>query len=115
MLFTRRKTDKVTPSDAADGVRTGKIVLVDVREPGEREEIRPAASRHIPLGDLPGRLGELPRDRTVAFICRSGGRSAKATQVATEAGMTALNVSGGMEAWRKAGLDTESGAEGTSR
>lgn len=114
MLFTRKKADNITPSDAADGVRTGEIVLVDVREPGEREKIRPAGSRHIPLAELPGRLGELPRDRPVAFICRSGSRSAAATQVATKAGMTALNVSGGMEAWKKAGSETESGAEGTS-
>lgn len=66
---------------------------------------RPAAV-HIPLGELPARVGELaefPEDNPVYVICRSGGRSARATAWLNASGWDAVNVAGGMGAWAREG------------
>jgi rhodanese-related sulfurtransferase len=102
MLFSRSKS--LTPSDAAAGLARGELQLIDVREPSEVSEARVKGARHIPLGQLSGKLGELDRDRPVAFVCRSGSRSAIATRTASKAGLDAANVKGGVIAWERAGL-----------
>jgi rhodanese-related sulfurtransferase len=109
--FNRTKTTQLTPAETADGVSRGELVLVDVREDDERRAARPAGSRHVPLGDLPDRLEALPSDSTIAFICRSGSRSAMATRTAAGRGLTVANVRGGLMAWQDAGLPVESGPE----
>ena len=58
--------------------------------------------RHIPLGEVPARYGEVPLDEDVYIICRSGGRSLKATAYLQDAGFDVLNVLGGMGAWQDA-------------
>lgn len=102
---------ELSPAVAAERARRDEIVLVDVRELDERLSERPADSLHIPLGDLGLRLDELPRDRTVAFICLAGGRSSQAAQAAASIGLDVANVDGGMLAWKRAGLPVGSGAE----
>jgi rhodanese-related sulfurtransferase len=51
---------------------------------------------NIPLGQLRARLGELPRDREILVICRSGQRAYSATRVLLQNGFKARNLSGGM-------------------
>jgi len=112
MRFTRQKEiSLISPADAAHQAADGTLVLVDVREPDERLEARPVGSVHIPLAEVQSRLGELPGDRTIAFICRSGRRSALAARTAGDHGLSAADVGGGVLAWQSAGLPTESGAE----
>ncbi len=106
MLFSRSKS--LTPSDAAAALARGELQLIDVREPSELNQVRVKGARHIPLGQLPAKLAELDRDRPVAFLCRSGSRSAIATRSATKAGLNAANVTGGITAWTRAGLPTSS-------
>jgi rhodanese-related sulfurtransferase len=101
---TRKHTIDVIAALA--GHEAGRLVLVDVREDGERARGFAPGSRHLPLGELRQRFGELPTDRPVAFICQSGRRSAMATSAARRAGLDAHNVSGGMSAWERQGLDT---------
>jgi rhodanese-related sulfurtransferase len=50
--------------------------------------------------------GELPRDRRILVHCALGGRSAAATSMLRRLGFDAVNVAGGFEAWKKAGLPT---------
>jgi rhodanese-related sulfurtransferase len=102
MFFTRKPS--ITPDQAAAGLANRKLVLVDVRQAFEVERGRIHGAINIPLGQLRGRLSELDRDRPVAFLCHSGARSSRATGVAIRAGYDALNVQGGMIAWRRAGL-----------
>lgn len=102
MLFTRTPT--VDPAEAERRLRAGELVVVDVREPAEVRAGRVPGARTIPLGQLPARLGELERDRPVAFLCRSGARSGRAAKAAAKAGVDALNVTGGIVAWERAGL-----------
>jgi rhodanese-related sulfurtransferase len=98
----------------ADGLMRSGALLLDVREPAEWRAGHAPAARHIPLGELEGRLGELPRDQTVVAVCRSGGRSARATTVLTRSGFQALNLNGGMRAWASVGLavQTDEGPHG---
>jgi rhodanese-related sulfurtransferase len=73
-----------------------KELLLDVREPIELAvECAPGAV-NIPLGQLRARLGELPRDREILVICRSGQRAYSATRVLLQNGFKARNLSGGM-------------------
>jgi rhodanese-related sulfurtransferase len=86
--------------------------LVDVREDDEWVAGHAPGAQHIPLGTLNERSGQIPQDRDVYVICRSGGRSARATQALIAAGWQALNVSDGMQGWESAGREmiSESGA-----
>jgi rhodanese-related sulfurtransferase len=59
---------------------------------------------------VPGRIGEIPADRPVYVICRSGGRSAKAVEHLRSQGIDAVNVTGGTLAWIEAGNAVETGA-----
>jgi rhodanese-related sulfurtransferase len=75
-------------------------VVLDVREASEFAEFPLLdGALHIPLAELPGRMLELPADTWIAVVCRSGGRSAKATALLNDHGFEAVNVLGGMTAW----------------
>ena len=80
-------------------------MLVDVREPHEWRDGHAKGARHIPLGDLSRRAGELPQDREILVICRSGNRSRTATQLLQRAGFErVVNVQGGTMAWMRHSL-----------
>lgn len=79
--------------------------LLDVREPAEFEAGHAPGAVLLPLGSLPDGLSQVPADRTVLCICRSGGRSAQATAFLREQGVDAINLEGGMQAWSAFGLD----------
>jgi rhodanese-related sulfurtransferase len=81
----------------------GGPVLLDVREDDEWAAGHAPFARHIPMGELTGRLGELPQDGEVYVICRSGGRSARVTAYLNANGWDAVNVDGGMMAWAATG------------
>ena len=87
--------------------------LLDVREDDEWAAGHAPTARHIPLGDLGERAGEVPQDELVYVICRSGGRSGRAAQALAGAGWRAANVAGGMQDWAAAGrpMVTDSGAD----
>ncbi|GAA2034996.1 rhodanese-like domain-containing protein [Pseudokineococcus marinus] len=87
-------------------------VLVDVREDDEWAAGHAPGAVHIPLGDLPARVGELP-EGDVHVVCRSGGRSARAAAWLQQNGVDAVDVAGGMGAWYEAErpMVSESGQE----
>jgi rhodanese-related sulfurtransferase len=74
----------------------GKGFLLDVREPFELAVENVEGAVHIPMGQLRGRLGELPRDREINVICRSGGRAYYATRILLQNGFKARVIPGGM-------------------
>lgn len=87
-------------------------VLVDVREQDEWDAGHAPDAVHIPMGELPDRLGELP-EGDVHVVCRSGGRSARASAWLQQNGVDAVDVAGGMGAWLEAGrpLVSETGQD----
>ncbi len=70
--------------------------LLDVREPMELAVEKVPEALNIPLGQLRARLDELPRDREIHVVCRSGQRAYYATRILLQNGFKAKNVSGGM-------------------
>ena len=70
--------------------------LLDVRSPMELAVEKVPGAVNIPLGQLRTRLGELPRDRAILVICRSGTRSYYATRILLQNGFKARNLVGGM-------------------
>lgn len=70
--------------------------LLDVREAIELAVENVPEAVHIPIGQLRGRLAELPRDREIHVICRSGQRAYIATRMLLQNGFKAKTVSGGM-------------------
>jgi NADPH-dependent 2,4-dienoyl-CoA reductase/sulfur reductase-like enzyme/rhodanese-related sulfurtransferase len=75
---------------------TEGALLLDVREAVELAVESVPGAVNIPLGQLRGRLGELPRDREIHVICRSGQRAYSATRILLQGGFKARNLSGGM-------------------
>jgi rhodanese-related sulfurtransferase len=74
--------------------------LLDVREPWEIALASLPGSIHIPLGQLPARLAELQTDSDLIVMCKSGGRSRRATELLLARGFDrAANLTGGIEAW----------------
>lgn len=82
--------------------------LVDVREEDEWSAGHVPGARHIPLGALGNQYDEIPRDRDVYVICRSGARSARATEALNASGWQAFNVADGMLGWESAGREMAS-------
>jgi len=74
----------------------GDGFLLDVRDPVELAVEQVPGAVNIPLGELRARLGELPRDREILVICRSGQRAYYATRMLLQNGFNARNISGGM-------------------
>jgi hydroxyacylglutathione hydrolase len=105
------RTDQMAVSEVAAG-RSG-LVILDVRGRSEWDAGHIPGATHIPLAELPARLGELPRDRTLAVHCQGGGRSAIAAGLLKASGFASVaNITGGFGAWSAAGLPVR-GGDGT--
>jgi rhodanese-related sulfurtransferase len=81
--------------------------LVDVRADHEWEVGRIAGATHVPLPELPQRLGEIDKDRPVVVYCRGGNRSTMATDALAEAGYDAAKLSEGIVGWSEEDLPLE--------
>ncbi len=79
-------------------------MLLDVREADEWQAGHAPAARWVPLGDLESVRFQLPMNRTIVCVCRSGSRSAKAAAELVQMGFKAVNMTGGMKAWAQQGL-----------
>lgn len=99
----------ISPAGLHEGVRGGRLAVLDVREPDEWQEGHINGATHIPYRELPGRLDEVPAG-PVAVICDAGQRSVIAAALLKRAGARqVVNVEVGMSGWRKAGLPQVSG------
>jgi rhodanese-related sulfurtransferase len=74
--------------------------VLDVREARELAVARyPFPVLHVPMSQVPARLDEIPKDRTVVCACRSGSRSAHIAAFLRSNGLDAVNLDGGILAW----------------
>jgi len=92
------------PKEVAQRLREDPtaLVLLDVREPFERELAVVEPSVHIPMQQVAGRLAEIPRDRTVVVYCHSGGRSALVASYLEHHGFPKVaNLTGGIDRWSR--------------
>jgi adenylyltransferase/sulfurtransferase len=100
---------EASPAEAFAALHAGGPVLIDVRERWEHEQNAIPGAILLPLGELPGRLGEIPDDRDVYVHCQVGARSANAVAFLRAHGRPrACNVTGGIDAWHEAGLPVTS-------
>jgi rhodanese-related sulfurtransferase len=95
--------------------RQAEFHLLDVREDHEWAAGHIDGAQHIPLGVLSARLGELPKDRTIVAVCRSGGRSEAAVRGLRKLGYEAENLEGGVNAWDRAKLPLVDSSGGRGR
>lgn len=91
------------PSVTADEVTDGAHLL-DVREDDEWAAGHAPGAQHLPMTEVPARLDEVPTDRPVVVVCRSGVRSARVVLFLRNHGLDNVhNLDGGMQDWVAAG------------
>lgn len=96
--------------DEAAMLQDGGALLLDVREPDEWVAGHIPGSVHIPLGQLAARVSEVPADRVVVVVCRSGNRSAQGRDILRDAGLDRVtSMAGGVIDWSAAGLPLVTG------
>lgn len=101
--------DEITVAEAAAKRNAGAFVL-DVRQPDEWNEYHIPGSTLIPLDQLEARLNEVPTDKEVVVVCRSGNRSQPGRDVLKKAGFKQVtSMAGGLKEWKAAGLPTVTG------
>lgn len=88
------------------------LLLLDVRTPQERHQVRIAGSYLVPIGNVMRGKIQVSRQQPVMLLCAVGGRSYVAAKVLSKMGYREVyNLEGGIEAWRRAGLPVEYGPE----
>jgi rhodanese-related sulfurtransferase len=83
------------------------VLLVDVREPAEWDEYHAPNAKLIPLGELPNRVNELPKNKKIVVVCRSGNRSQTGRDILLAAGFDATSMAGGLKEWYAKGYSIE--------
>jgi rhodanese-related sulfurtransferase len=96
-----------------DAQAAGTVALIDVRQPDEYVDGHVPGAVLVPLNDLPDRLADLPPERPLYVICRTGARSSAAVEFLQEMQVEAINIAGGTKAWVEAGNDIVVGPDPT--
>jgi rhodanese-related sulfurtransferase len=100
---------EISVAQAKEKYDAGSFVL-DVRQPEEWNETHVPGTTLIPLGELQSRVSELPKDKEIVVICRSGNRSQQGRDILLNAGFDQVtSVAGGVNAWKAAGYPTVTG------
>jgi rhodanese-related sulfurtransferase len=94
----------------AVNLRNAGAFILDVRQPEEWNEYHVPGSTLIPLGELDKHVKELPHDKPIVVVCRSGNRSATGRDILIKAGLTQVtSLAGGLTQWKAAGHPTVTG------
>jgi rhodanese-related sulfurtransferase len=105
----KKKVTEISPRDAANKIETGAAVLIDVREKDEWNQAHIPKAIHLSRGRLEGEIEEKVADPNAGIIvhCGGGGRSALAAETLQRMGYkNVMSLSGGLKAWKGAGLPT---------
>lgn len=98
----------VSVDEAYQMYQEGTFVL-DVRTPEEWIEFHAPNTTLIPLDELASRVDELPKDKPIVVVCRSGNRSQAGRDILLQAGFDATSMNGGLNEWRSKGYAVVSG------
>lgn len=93
---------QLNPTELNDYLTDNNPVMIDVREAHELGHGMIEGAQHIPMNDIPARIGELEayKEDTIVLICRSGMRSTQVGQYLEKLGFTdIINLNGGMNGW----------------
>jgi rhodanese-related sulfurtransferase len=101
----------ISPQELADLIERGEVrEIIDVRTPVEFREVHATVARNVPLDSLDPRSITSVEEQPLYFICKAGGRSAKACQKFIDAGIAnVVSVDGGTQAWEAANLSVVRG------
>jgi rhodanese-related sulfurtransferase len=97
---------EVNTDEAYKMYQSGTLV-VDVRTQEEWDEYHAPNTTLIPLDQLPNRLSELPKDKEILVVCRSGNRSQEGRDILISAGYNATSMTGGLKEWYAKGYPIE--------
>lgn len=97
---------EISVDQAYQMYQQGAFVL-DVRTVEEWNEYHAPNTTLIPLDQLPSRLNELPRDKQIVVVCRSGNRSREGRDILLAAGFQATSMAGGLKDWYAKGYPIE--------
>lgn len=90
----------ITTDELQQRIESGEqLNIIDVREADEVAAGMIPGAKHIPLGEIEDRAGELDSGQPYYMVCRSGARSGRASAYLNELGIDATNVEGGMLSW----------------
>ena len=101
-MFHGKRVPEINAVDAESG-QAGHVLL-DVRNADEWEAGHAPSAQWVPLGELEGARFQLPMNRRIVCVCRSGARSDRAAEALIGWGFDAVNMTGGMKAWAESGL-----------
>ncbi|MCW6666921.1 rhodanese-like domain-containing protein [Aerococcaceae bacterium NML190938] len=93
-----RNLPTISTNELETLLREQHVELIDVRSPQEYCRAHIKQAKNIPLEKIDHYRA--PQDKTVYLICQSGMRSKKATKILTQQGYNAVNIRGGMMAWK---------------
>ncbi len=105
------RIELIDPEELAGRLEGDELMVLDVRDEDEYAAGHIPGSVNLPYGELPGRQGELPRDREIAAICSGGKRSGLAASILQREGFErVLHVAnGGVGTWERSGRPVETG------
>jgi len=103
----RAIVQNITPQQYQADFTSREHLLIDVRTREEFAGGHIAGAVNIPVEEIGSRLSEIPADETVVLYCRSGNRSAQASQILNQNGYSTVYDLGGVIAWTAAGLPLE--------
>jgi rhodanese-related sulfurtransferase len=111
-LIGRKPDAEKSPSEISISQAYGKyqkgVFFLDVRTQAEWDSYHIPNTTLIPLDQLAARVNEVPQDREVVVVCRSGNRSKTGRDLLSQAGYDQVtSMSGGVNAWRAAGYPVE--------
>jgi rhodanese-related sulfurtransferase len=95
------------PAAAKQMMDTLDVFILDVREKSEYDAGRIPGAVHIPIRELPKRVGELPKGKPIIVYCGSGHRGGIALPYLRGQGYNVINIIGGFKAWSDAKLPVE--------
>jgi rhodanese-related sulfurtransferase len=97
-MFGRTRIPAIDARDVQHDAR-----ILDVREPDEWAAGHIDGAQHIPMNEIPARVGEISADADLVVVCRVGGRSAQVVAWLNSQGYDTVNLEGGLAAWARAG------------
>lgn len=98
---------EISVSEAYEKYQQGAF-FIDVRTQEEWNEFHAPNTSLVPLDQLPARLNDIPKDREIVVVCRSGNRSRQGRDILLNAGFTNVtSMQGGLNEWRAAGYPIE--------
>lgn len=103
---TSKLTSLVNVDEAFEMYQGGAFVL-DVRTQEEWDEYHAPNTTLIPLDQLPARINEVPKDKEILVVCRSGNRSQEGRDILLAAGYNATSMTGGLKEWYAKGYPIE--------